>query len=134
MDAGIAIVDSAFNPVAPDTLWTDQPKTPHGGRVEHIWTKSFTEFFIKRRRGSNGPTRDINLFVTWNSPSTLDNIDPVPPEILGRTQAQIERLLKSPTISAAQSAVETRFAEITAEIAADPELRAIFGAMPDPNA
>ena len=34
----------------------------------------------------------------------------------------------------AQSAVETRFAEITAEIAAAPELRAIFGAMPDPNA
>ncbi len=136
LDAGVARLDSNFDPVPDAALWSDAPKVATGGTIQHFWARSFTEFVVKKQRGdtlaipSGEFQRDYDLFSKWSEPMTLDNLRPVDVELIGRVRAHLDRLRAIPAIAAAADAVDAIFADRAAAIAADPALRAIFAALP----
>ena len=134
LDAGVPVLDSALAEVAPEQIWAEQPKSSAGGWIEHFWAKSFVEFSVKKLRGDALaiPTgefrREFALFVDWNSAMTDETLHPVPPEMLSRSRAALERLRAIPAIAAAADVVETTFAQHSIKVS--PTLRPLFDALP----
>ena len=134
LDPGVTLVDSSLAEVPDDACWSNEPKSDAGGRVEHVWARSFTDFIIKRQRGiGDGGFRDVDLFHKFNLAMTPENLWPVEPVVIARTQARLTALRAIPDIAAAADQIEAIYAARAAEIAADPELQAIFAAQPNPN-
>lgn len=132
-DPGVTMVGSDLVEVPADAIWSKLPKSEAGGRIEHVWARSFTDFVIKRQRGFTGGFRDFGLFHKFNQGMTADNLSTIEPLVIARVSHQIAELLAIPDIAAAAARVATIYAARAAAIAADPELRAIFDAMPNPN-
>lgn len=134
LDAGVPLLDSALAEVAPEQIWAEEPKSSAGGWIEHFWAKSFVEFSVKKLRGdalaipSGEFRRDFALFADWNSPMTPETLNPVPPEMIGRTRAALDQLRAIPAIAAAADVVETAFAQHTSKVS--PTLRPLFDALP----
>lgn len=133
LDPGVTLVDSSFAEVPADARWSSEPKSDAGGRVEHVWARSFTDFIIKRQRGFTGGFRHFDLFHKFNLAMTPENLWPVEPVVIARTQEKLAALRAIPEIAAAADQIEAIYAARAAEIAADPELQAIFAAQPNPN-
>ncbi|MBC7634515.1 MAG: glycosyltransferase family 2 protein, partial [Acetobacteraceae bacterium] len=133
LDPAVPIVDSAHVEQPASNLWSEIPKSDAGGRVEHVWARSFADFVIKRQRGYSGGLRSFDLFAEWNGRMAADNLQPVEPLVIDRTREKLQALLAIPDIAAAAARVAEIYAARVASIAADPELRAIFDAMPNPN-
>jgi hypothetical protein len=134
LDPGVTLVDSGLAEVPADACWSNEPKSDAGGRIEHVWARSFTDFVIKRQRGiGDGGFRDFDLFHTFNLAMTPENLWPVEPVVIARTQDKLAALRAIPDIAAAADQIEAIYAARAAEIAADPELQAIFAAQPNPN-
>lgn len=133
LDPGVPMVDGALADVPVDAHWPTTPKPDVGGRVEHIWARSFIDFVIKRQRDFTGEFRDFDLFHRYNQAMTAENFRPIEPVVIERTRRQLDLLRAIPDIAAAAALVEAIYATRAAEIAADPELRAIFAAQPDLN-
>ena len=133
LDPGVTMVGSNLIDVPVDASWSTLPKSDAGGRVEHVWARSFTDFVIKRQRGFTGGLRDFSLFHKFNLTMTPENLWPIEALVIDRLSQQLEQLLAIPDIAAAAARVAEIYAARVASIAADPELRAIFAAMPNPN-
>lgn len=133
LDPGVTMVGSNLIDVPVDAGWSTLPKSDAGGRVEHVWARSFTDFVIKRQRGFTGGLRDFSLFHKFNLTMTPENLWPIEALVIDRLSQQLEQLLAIPDIAAAYARVAEIYAAYATAIAADPELRAIFDAMPNPN-
>ena len=133
LDPGVTLVESNLAEVPADSVWSSIPKSDAGGRIEHVWARSFTDFVIKRQRGFTGGTRDFEQFSWYNRTMAPENLLPVEPVVIARTQERLAALHAVPEIAAAAERVETIYAARVAAIAADPDLQAIFAALPNPN-
>ncbi len=133
LDPGVTLVDSNLAELPGDARWSSEPKSDAGGRIEHVWARSFTDFVIKRARGFTGGVRHIDLFHQFNRPATPENLWPVEPVVIARIEEKLAALRAIPEIATAADQIDAIYVARAAEIAADPELRAIFDAMPNPN-
>ncbi len=61
---------------------------------------------------------------------TANNLQPVPLDVVARTRDRLDRLYSVPGVAVAAEAVEAAFAERSAEIAANPDLRSVFDSLP----
>lgn len=85
------LVDSAFEKVPSDAVWTQSPKSFVGGRVEHFWGRSFEEFVIKKRRGDDLDVqmREYETFFAWAREATTENFAPMPTALIDRMRRNL---------------------------------------------
>ena len=132
-DGDFPIYDTLFNRIASDEPRPDRNCTGAGGWTEHFWTKSFTEFVVKKRRGEVPGLRDETAFrrsyenyFEWSQPCTPGNLTPWPKVVLERTREWLVRFAMRPGYAALRDRWEADFAAHTAATRADPTLRTIF--------
>lgn len=132
-DGDFPLHDTLFNRIVQDEGRPDRQCTGAGGWTEHFWTKSFTEFVVKKRRGEapglRGETaflRPYEAYFEFNQPRTPANRAPWPEAMLARTREWLARFAARPGYAALQARWEADFAAHAAATHADPGLRAIY--------
>lgn len=135
-DGAFPLHDTMFNRIENDGDRPDRHCTGEGGWTEHFWTKSFTEFVVKKRRGDapglkseTAFQRSYRNYFEWSQPCTSDNYAPWPEAILARTREWLGRFDARQGYSALRTAWEADFAALQAATRADPELRRIYEEM-----
>ena len=135
-DGDFPLHDTSFNRIARDEGRPDRNCTGAGGWTEHFWTKSFTEFVVKKRRGEvpglRGETafqRSYETYFEWSQPCTPDNHAPWPKVVLDRTREWLARFATRPGYAALRERWEADLAAHMAATRADPALRTIFSEM-----
>ncbi|MGA7801454.1 MAG: hypothetical protein WCC36_11650 [Gammaproteobacteria bacterium] len=129
------LYDTKFAPIIQSVDWHRKQKTGEGGWTEHFWTKSFTEFLVKKRRGEAlGLTdsfflRAYETFFQWTRPWTPESHAPWPEVMLARTKERMARFAVKPGFAALQSKIAADFAIHCAAVQADPAMHALFEEM-----
>ncbi len=126
------MVNSVFDAVDPDGIWTKRPSVYDGGRINHYWPKSFEEFSLKKARGDalnleeDEYRRDFSLFFDWNGPETPDTHHPVDPAFLASVQTILRDLRSLDGIAALEAEVHRRFRSLLTRYDAQGGLMAIY--------
>ncbi len=102
----LALVNAAFDPIAPGPDCMAPPPDPVHGKLNHYYQKSFEEFGIKSDRGRGGAPgglegKGLDTFFAWDVPATSANHSPTPPRLLARVHDELAALLAMPGVAAA---------------------------------
>jgi Glycosyl transferase family 2 len=131
LDENGLLVDGEMRRVV--DAWQGVQRPYAGPVVEHFWSKSFTEFLIKKRRGDHLALegkqfmREFSQFFAWTGIPTESNFLPISDTWIEKVKAGAEEVLSNSAIAEAYRVVVERYRQHVAEASEDDLGSKLYG-------